>query len=96
MISGTYFSVLGVNPFLGRVLCSTPQKESEAEWRKSLTSFLMSGSPYLYVDNVYPPVRWTRDGEVSTPIDSASLASVLTESVWHDLQLPTFLAEISA
>jgi hypothetical protein len=49
-------------PSLGPGLHSTPQKESDAEWRKALTSALMSGSTHTFIDNMFMRVRWTRDG----------------------------------
>jgi hypothetical protein len=68
-------------PSLGRDLASTPQKESEAEWRKAITSALMAGSTFVFWDNLANPRSW--DGTPG-PIDSGTLAAALTERVWRD------------
>jgi hypothetical protein len=72
------------DPSLGRDLQSSPQKENDAEWRKAITSSLISGPSHIFYDNLYMPVRSTRDGDYPVPIDSAALASVLTEDEWRD------------
>lgn len=68
-------------PSLGRDLCSTPQKEDEAEWRKAITTTFMSGASHFYIDNMYNPRGWD---DTMLPIDSASLALALTQPYWKD------------
>jgi hypothetical protein len=71
-------------PFLGYILQSSPQKENDAEWRKAITSALIAGPSHIFFDNMYMPEIWSRDGDYRVPIDSAALASVLTEVEWRD------------
>jgi hypothetical protein len=68
-------------PALGRKVHSTPQKEDEAEWRKAITSALMSGESHFFIDNLYNPKGWD---DCPLPIDSANLASALTQPYWRD------------
>jgi putative DNA primase/helicase len=68
-------------PFLGRKLDINPQKESEAEWRKALTSFLMSGASHYFIDNLTNPLGWDN---VALDIDSGTLAAAWTGSRWKD------------
>ncbi len=61
------------------------EAESEAEWRKKITTALRSGHPVNVVDNL------------SRPLESAQLSSALTSPVWadrilsrnEDVQLPS-------
>lgn len=68
-------------PSLGRDLRSSPQKEDEAEWRKSITSILTGAPSHIYYDNMYNPVNWRDD---MLPIDSGTLALAITQRVWTD------------
>jgi hypothetical protein len=68
-------------PSTGYELNSSPQKENEAEWRKAITTALMSGRSHIFFDNMYNPLGWDN---APLPIDSASLASALTQPVWTD------------
>lgn len=68
-------------PSLGRELESTPQKEDEAEWRKAITTTLMSGATHFFIDNMYNPRGWD---DAMLPIDSGVLASGLTQPYWKD------------
>lgn len=68
-------------PALGRELESTPQKEDEAEWRKALTTALVSGVDPIFFDNMYNPRGWD---DTPLPIDSGTLAMALTQAVWRD------------
>ncbi|WP_435016684.1 hypothetical protein TA3x_004257 [Tundrisphaera sp. TA3] len=54
----------------GRQASTTPECHSEEEWNKTLTSLLMAGSPYIFIDNI------------NRAIASGTLASVLTTG-WH-------------
>lgn len=71
-------------PSIGRPLSASSQKEDEAEWRKALTSTLMTGDTHLYLDNMNNPTSW--EG-VPLPIGSGNLAKALTEEYWQDRQL---------
>lgn len=68
-------------PASGHDLTSTPQKEDEAEWRKALTTALVSGVETIYFDNMYNPKGWD---DTLLPIDSGTLAAVLTQTIWRD------------
>ena len=57
-------------PASGHDLTSTPQKEDEAEWRKALTTALVSGVETIYFDNMYNPKGWD---DTLLPIDSGTL-----------------------
>jgi hypothetical protein len=48
-------------PAIGGPLESVPQKEDNAEWRKALTSALLSGRSHVYIDNMYTPMDWKRE-----------------------------------
>ena len=56
----------------GRGMQMTTPPRTEEEWRKFLTSILMTGSPLITLDNI------------STKLDSGALASALTETEHHD------------
>ena len=62
-------------PYLGRELDINVQKESEAEWRKALTSFFMSGGSHYFIDNMYNPPGWD---DVPRDVDSGGLAAAWT------------------
>lgn len=68
-------------PFLGRDLGINVQKESEAEWRKAITSFLMSGESHYFIDNMYNPPGWD---DVARDVDSGTLAAAWTGRQWKD------------
>lgn len=67
--------------FLGREVDINVQKESEAEWRKALTSFFMSGASHFFLDNMYNPVGWD---ESPRDVDSGTLAAAWTGRRWKD------------
>lgn len=69
-------------PFLGREVDISVQKESEAEWRKAITSFLMSGASHYFIDNMYNPVLW--GDESPRDVDSGTLAAAWTGRRWQD------------
>jgi hypothetical protein len=60
-------------PAVGDSLELTPQKESDAEWRKALTSSFMSGASHFFVDNI-----------TTCPLSSGALAAALTGRNWKD------------
>ena len=68
-------------PALGRDLVSTPQKENEAEWRKAITTALISGPSHVFVDNMHNPKGWD---DTPAPVDSGNLALALTQPYWQD------------
>ena len=68
-------------PALGRELDFSPQKESEAEWRKALTSAFLSGANYFFIDNIINPVGWE---DMLLPIDSGTLAMAWTVRYYRD------------
>ena len=68
-------------PAQGREVDLNPQKESEAEWRKALTSAFMSGVPYYLIDNMYNPLGWD---DIPMPIDSGTLAMAWTTRFYRD------------
>ena len=53
---------------------SIPSKENEDEWRKKITSVLMTASPFVLLDNIPD----------NTTLNSAPLAAALTSSDWSD------------
>lgn len=57
---------------LGHDAPTMSEVEDDAEWRKSLTSFLMTGKTHLCIDNV------------NHGIDSGVLANALTQPYWAD------------
>lgn len=59
--------------FAGDELASTPPVETEAEWKRLLTSKLYGGAQALLIDNIERPLR------------SASLALAWTEPFWEDI-----------
>jgi hypothetical protein len=69
-------------PSIGHELESTPQKEDNAEWRKAITSALMTGRSHVYFDNMFTPMDWKRENYL--PLDSAALAAALTQAIWSD------------
>lgn len=71
-------------PSLQREVNLSPQKEDEAEWRKALTSFFMSGSSHFAVDNLTNTYAW--DGELKV-IDSGTLAMAWTSLYYTDRKL---------
>jgi hypothetical protein len=73
-----------IYPARGRELYSTPPKESDAEWRKAITSRLKSGDTHFYVDNITNDAD--RDG-LSQALGSASFAAALTQRHWQDRRL---------
>jgi putative DNA primase/helicase len=42
----------------------------------------MAGRSHVYIDNMFTPMDWKR--ETFVPLDSAALASALTQAVWSD------------
>lgn len=68
-------------PALGRDIVSSPQKESDEEYRKALTSAFLSGQSHIFLDNLNNALGW--DGS-TTPIDSGALAAALTQRYWSD------------
>lgn len=74
-MQGTGKGLLGdvcLAPFLGHDPAWTSAAENADEWRKKITTALMSSSSYVGIDNV------------SGALDSDSLASALTQSYWED------------
>jgi len=67
-------------PSLGREVTTSPQKESEAEYRKAVMAVLRSGVSHYLLDNLNNPTGW--DG-VSLPVDSGVLANVLTSHPFY-------------
>ena len=53
---------------------SIPSKVNDDEWRKKITSILLSASPFVLLDNIPD----------NTTIDSPSLAAALTTEEWSD------------
>jgi hypothetical protein len=53
---------------------SIPSKENEDEWRKKITSVLMTASPFVLLDNIPD----------NTTLNSAPLAAALTSADWSD------------
>jgi hypothetical protein len=68
-------------PALGREIDLNPQKESEAEWRKALTSAFVSGGSHFLIDNMYNPLGWDN---TPMPVDSGTLAAAWTVRYWRD------------
>jgi putative DNA primase/helicase len=72
---------------LAEILCSVfggradasviPKRGEEDEWRKSITSALKTGSPFVWYDNL------------KTRLDSGSLAHAITAPVWTDRAMAT-------
>lgn len=58
-------------PAMG-VLPASPEAESPAEWRKRITTALVSGRPFLLIDNV------------NEKMDAGTLAAAVTADVWND------------
>jgi putative DNA primase/helicase len=63
---------------LGEMAESGPSSESDAEWRKRISSKLMSSDPFFYIDNVSPG-----------SLDYASIKQVLTVGKFEDRRLGT-------
>lgn len=59
-------------PALGRELPSTTAGKDDDEWRKRITAALLEGGNFVSIDNI------------TQPLDSGVLASVLTQSYWQD------------
>ena len=53
---------------------SIPTKQNEDEWRKKITSILMTSAPFVLLENIPD----------NTTIDSPSLAAALTSKQWSD------------
>jgi len=53
---------------------SIPAQQNDDEWRKKITSILLSAAPFVLLDNIPD----------NTTIDSPSLAATLTSSEWSD------------
>jgi hypothetical protein len=53
---------------------SIPSQQNDDEWRKKITSILLSASPFVLLDNIPD----------NTTIDSPSLAAALTSCEWSD------------
>jgi hypothetical protein len=53
---------------------SIPTRDNDEEWRKKITSILMSASPFVHLDNIPD----------NTTINSPSLAAALTTAEWSD------------
>jgi len=53
---------------------SIPTRENDEEWRKKITSILLTASPFVHLDNIPD----------NTTINSPSLAATLTTSEWSD------------
>jgi putative DNA primase/helicase len=68
-------------PAIGRELDINAQKESEAEWRKALTSAFISGSSHFLLDNMYNPLGWD---DVPQEVNSGTLAAAWTLRYWKD------------
>jgi hypothetical protein len=64
-------------PSCGARVATVVQVESDAEWRKQLTTTLRGGAPAILIDNI------------TTPLDSGVLASALTRPTWDDRLLNT-------
>lgn len=60
----------------GRV-SSSPQPESDAEWRKAITTYLTGSPPVIFFDNL------------AKKLESPSLEKALTDEVWIDRGLGT-------
>jgi hypothetical protein len=58
--------------FLGHEVPTMPAAKDDDEWRKRISSSLMSGNTHLVIDNV------------NHELDSGSLASAFTQPVWQD------------
>lgn len=71
-------------PSLGREVDTTVQKESEAEWRKALTTAFMRGDSHICLDNLYNPLGWD---DTPLSIDSGTLAAALTARHFNDRKL---------
>lgn len=54
------------------VLPASPEAESAAEWRKRTTTVLLSGRPFILIDNV------------NEKMDAGTLAAAVTAEVWND------------
>jgi|GEM_PF-1207881 len=61
---------------VGRV-SSSPQPESDAEWRKAITTYLTGSPPVIFFDNL------------AKKLESPSLEKALTDEVWIDRGLGT-------
>jgi hypothetical protein len=68
-------------PSLGREMDLNPQKASEAEWRKALTSAFVSGCTHYVIDNMSNLPSWD---QTPMPVDSGTLAMAWTVRYWRD------------
>lgn len=68
-------------PSLGREINLTPQKESDAEWRKAITTAFMVGATHFSIDNLNNPLGWD---DIPIPVDSGVLAMALTAPFYTD------------
>ncbi len=55
-------------------MMSAPEGDRDAEWRKRITSILLNGSAVAIIDNV----------DLDQPLESPSLAAVITANTWED------------
>lgn len=67
----TALGIIAVGSVAGE---SIPSKQNDDEWRKKITSILLSGSPFVLLDNIPD----------NTTIDSPALAAALTTYEWSD------------
>lgn len=74
-VQGTGKSLLAevcLMPTVGNVISPTAATQEEEEWRKRIITSLMSGRPYIFIDNLVGKIR------------SASLAGAITATEWSD------------
>lgn len=62
-------------PFLGHDVSTMAAAKDDDEWRKRITTSLMSGNTHLVIDNI------------NHELDSGSLASAFTQPIWEDRTL---------
>lgn len=77
----TLLATVAAYPSLFRELDLSPQKESEAEWRKALTSWFAKGASHVYIDNMYNPMGWD---DMPLLVDSGTLAMAWTSRYYRD------------
>lgn len=65
-------------PTCGNYIATTAAGRDEEEWRKKISSALLEGRPYIFLDNL------------SKKLDSDSLAKGLTDMEWNDRMISTF------
>lgn len=74
----TLLATVLVHIAVGRIASeSVPSKLNEDEWRKKITTVLMTSAPVILLDNVPD----------NTAIDSSALAAALTSHEWSDRRL---------